>query len=375
MNYYNYNKRSQYKGAKKRLTLNILIIIAVILAIFAFALVLGNHLKNKLDSTEINRDPIETLPAETGEKDDNEDEQMFLKNNRSPEELQTLSACLDLSGCPDEKTAGEYVEYLKNVGYSGITFNIEDSDGKLAYNSYAVSEIAGTYTYGSVTNVENLKAAAEKAKSLGMKTTALVTLTDISSKDERETVKTVLLKSVVSELGSVGFDEFIFRNATSADAFTSSRADELYLLVSEVRKSLPNADIGLVLDRAILDNPELTPVTELVFRFADFFAIDFSDKEEVSSETVSSFLTSHSGSVNAYNIRFLSGADAPDEIAAEYALYSAGGTLNISFVSPLQYTEKTDEDGKFVFASKMVEYTVDKGVVKKDSTDETKKDN
>ena len=121
----------------------------------------------------------------------------------------------------------------------------------------------------------------------------------------------MLLKSVVSELGSVGFDEFIFRNATSAEAFTSSRADELYLLVSEVRKSLPDADIGLVLDRAILDNPELTPVTELVFRFADFFAIDFSDKEAVSAETVRSFLTSHSGSVNAYNIRFLSGADAP----------------------------------------------------------------
>lgn len=361
MNYYSYNKNSKnsrYKGARNRLAFNILIIIAIILAVVAFSIGLGNHLRHKLESAEINRDPVETMPKEPDKSGTDDEAKMSFKNDRTSEELSALEGYLDLSRCPDDKTAVKYVEYLGNVGYTGIVFNVFDDEGKLTYDSKAAGELAGTLTVGTSAEYEYLAAAVAEAKRRSMRVTAVAPVAPLSTGDEDDVVKRAVLKAVVYELGEMGFDEFIFKGAATPESFTTQRADEVFPFVSDIREKLPDADIGVVLDTGILDNPELTPVLELFFRFCDFFAIDF---ENAGQEEKSAFLASHSGSMSAYALRFFSGASTPADIASEYALYSAGGTLNISFVRPLEYTESKDEDGNFMFSSKMIDYTVDKG--------------
>lgn len=360
-NYYNYNRRSQYKGAKKRLTLNILIIIAVVLATVAFSLILGNSLKNKLETADIDRDTGEVAENDTERSEHTGNEaKMFLKNGRTPEELREVGGFLDLSGYTSTTQAETYVEYLKSVGYSGIVFCVNPS-GKLAYSSIAASALAGADIKGEMTTFELLNAAVKKGKDLGMRTTATVSLQCLFAKDSPNAVKEEILKAAAIELGRAGFEEFLFTDATDADDFTAACADTLFSFISEIKKEIPEADIGIVLDKRILDNPEMTPVTELVFGFADFFAIDFTDGTEES--IVSEFLTSHSGSITAYNLRFLSGASSCDAVANDYRFFNSSENANISFLNPIEYTHKTDKDGKVDLSAKMPKYTLEKGMI------------
>lgn len=369
--YYNYNRRSQYKGAKKRLTLNILIIIAIVLAIVAFSLALGNHLKNKLDSADIDRETEGAASeSETSKPDDEVPERnLFLKNNRSADELKEVGGYLDLSDFTETSQIEKYVEYLKGTGYSAVVFEVSDENGKLTYSSNAVSALTGADVKGSMTNFEFLSTAIAKAKSLGMRTTVILSLDCLFSKEESARVKEEIAKAVSNELGSMGLDEFIFTNATSADNFTSTSADILYTFINEVKKALPDIDIGIVLDRKILENPEKTPIVELVFGFADFFAIDFSD-EKITEDEINEFLTSHSGSITAYNVRFLSGAASCDGVARDYSVYYTSGGTGVTYVQPIEYVLATDKDGNPDFSSKMPKYTVENGAVKKDEKKE-----
>lgn len=366
-NYYSYNRRKQYKGQKRRLTLNIIIIVAIILVMIGMSVILGNHLKNKLENAEINKEPIETSTIDTSSSSSNvigEDGKMFFKNERTFEELKVLEGYLDLDKCDNTKDAESYVEYLKNVGYGGVLFSVTDESGKIAYDSFAVSELIGAHIKEGSASSDTVKVSIQKARSLGMKCTALADISCVCSSENNSYVQSEILKTVVVELGEWGFNEFIFQNGPSVSDFTSERADELFEFISVIRENLPDADIGLVIDAAILDNPEITPITELVFKFCDFFALDFSG--ELSGDEIKNYLENYSGSVTAYNIRFLSGADTCDGISAEYSIYSSLSTTNISFIKPVKYSEKLDDDGKFVFSSKMPEYTVEKGLIKKE---------
>ena len=367
MNYYNYNKRSQYKGVKKRRFLNILIIIIFILAVVAFSLVLGNNLKKKSENSGVSTEPIETLPPES-DKNEPDEREMNFKNERAYEDLASIGGYLDLTYCPDEKSAENYVDYLSEVGYTGIVFKAFSDNGKLAYASHAVSDITGVEVPANVLQSELLMSAVSRAKANGMKTICIIPLPDVSSTAEKELVRRTVIKNAVVELGNMGFSQFIFTDALKASDFTSSRADVLFPFVSEIRGALPGADIGMELESSILDDPELTPVLELIFRFCDFFAVGFSDSDVWSADAVSAFLSSHSGSMSAYNMKAFSASSTPEAIAEHYALFTAAGKANVSFIEPLEYTVQTDDDGSVIFASKMIPYTVESGIA---ATDET----
>ena len=109
MNYYNYSgkkSQSRLKSNRKKIIINILIIVGIIALCVVFALVLGNHLKKKLEAAELSTEPVENFfePIET-EEPDPADEIDFVKNDRAEGAMSAVFGYLDLEGCPDAASA------------------------------------------------------------------------------------------------------------------------------------------------------------------------------------------------------------------------------------------------------------------------------
>lgn len=356
MNYYGYSgKKTRSSQNKRRLIINIIIIVLAILGSVAFALVLGNHLKNKIDNEPVSTVPVEELiPPKQDNTSTGEDP--YVKPGYTYDKLAAVCGFLDLEGCPDAAAAVQFVGGLKNCGYTGIVFVLKDDDGHFTCSFDAVSEVTGALSVGSVTSKEILSAAFGEAKNLGMKVSVYARISDVYLTDDPALVKRIVEKQIFSELSAMGADEFIFDGAIATDKFDSQHAGKLYEYISELRGICPDTAFGIVIDSGIFENPELTPTLELIYRYTDFFCVDFTDPEVFTDETISHFLDSYSGSFTAYNIRSLLPGSTLDVIQSEYKMFTSGGKANTSFISQkTDYTPVYDEEsGEFDYAASKV---------------------
>lgn len=344
MNYYGYSdKKSKYKRKKNRLWFNILIIALIAVGVVVISLVLGNHLKGKLDNAPISQESFVPTPEET---DDGEEyEEPLMKNSLSYEELATVAGYLDLEGCKTEADAVAFVTNLKNCGYSGVYFTAKNSDGRITFASEAVSALTGITPGESLVSTAVLKTAAATAKTYSMKTGFGMSFAEVFSQDELGGVTKSINKHIIIELYNAGFEEVILYNIFDDDNFNSDSSEKLNDFVGEIRSMCPEIKIGIVLDPSIFQNHEITPIVELVFRCTDFFAIDLTSGKGYSNEDITTLLDTIRGSINAYYIRVLTDGSSVKQIQENYALFSRGEHVNLSFVSPnLDRAPKKDDD-------------------------------
>ncbi len=356
MNYYGYSgKKSKHRSSKRTVIIRVLIIVLVVVGSVVFALVLGNHLKNKLDNADISKDPIENiLPEET--KPQEEEPDPVLKVEASFEELSFTGGYLDLADCPDAKNAASFVKGLKDSGYTAVIFDIRDENGKLTYSSAALSALVGSENVGTATNADVLSAALAEATAQGMKTCAYVELLGMYT-GKNDAVLSEVDRTVIGELATFGFDRFIL-DGVFGEGFTSDAVNGFYDYMEAFRQAAPSAYFGIVLPPSVFEAAELTPTLELTFRYTDFFAVDFSDAETYSSEAIATFRDNFSGSLSAYRINVLLDGKSEENIKDGYGLFSYVGG-NVSFVTPkTDYTNEKDEDGNFLYSSKVPAYSI-----------------
>ena len=363
MNYYNYSgkkSQSRLKSNRKKIIINILIIVGIIALCVVFALVLGNHLKKKLEAAELSTEPVENFfePIET-EEPDPADEIDFVKNDRAEGAMSAVFGFLDLEGCPDAASAEKFVASLKEDGYTGIVFNVRNENGMYSYASKAASDLARTAPSGQVVSFDALTAALNGAAARGMRSCAYMYLGDVFLADETSSVRAAIDVSVLKELSSMGFSEIVLDGVMRDRELNIDFAKKLYAYMSSLRESCPGTDFGLVIDTTVLDDPEATPTVELIFRYVDFFALDLSNGEQYTQDAQREIAEKHGGSFGAYSILSLLGGKDIGEIRAGYAVFSGMKNPNAAFITRRSdYEEIKDESGNPVYEAKCARYTL-----------------
>ncbi len=358
MNYYNYSGRksqSRAKSRKKKIIINILIIILIIALCASLALILGNHLKNKLETTELSTEPADELISEALEEvsPDPEDDIVFEKNDCTAADLSAVRAYLDLEGCPDVESAENMIKALSDAGYTGIVFDVRDGEGKYAYSSPAVAQAAGSRGITAGVSYENLSAALTAAAKAGMKCSAYVELGGTAW-----SVRSYLDGAVIEELFGMGIREFVLDGIRPEESFDTSFAKDLYGYISGLRAACPGADFGLVIDRAVIEDPEATPALEIIFRYVEFFALDLRDSAVYTDDAVASLLEKYSGSFSAYSILSLVKGDSLADMQRGVSLFAGQEHPNVMFTGKrTDYPEfGEDADPADVFAAKIASY-------------------
>ena len=351
MKYYSYSgkkSQSRRKANKKRLIINISIIAAVVILSVAFALVLGNHLKNKLDEAPISTEPVEDIL--TPESADDGDRLDFVKNDRTLDETKALFGYLDLDGCPDGASAQTYVDNLKSAGFTGVIFNAKGADGKYSFASNEAYSLARLEPSKSVTQPSVVSEALGKAKSLGMRSAAYIDICGALSVAEGE-IGYGLDRAVIRELCSLGFDEIVIDGAARGE-ITTQIAMSIWYYISDIRAEFPEVDIGVVIDGASLSDAESAPAIEIMFRFCDFFALDFTDREIYGGEALKAAIAGSAGGISTYRTLILADGSDLAAIRGGAEVIRAAGVPRAAFITPR--TDVTD------YKDKLKPYSLDK---------------
>ncbi|MBR6918037.1 MAG: hypothetical protein IKN38_07620 [Clostridia bacterium] len=360
MKYYNYSgkkSQSRYKTNRKKTIINIIIIVSAVALSVAFALILGNHLKNRLETADISTEPVETLiPAPDGANDDASSID-FVKNEHAEGEMSAIYGFLDLDGCPDSASASSLVDALCDCGYTGVIFNARNADGKYSYGSKAASEATRTEISRDVVSYDILASAIARAGARGMRSAVYIDLGDVFLTDEISALRSSVDRKVIKELAEMGFSGIILDGLTRDRDFTIDFVERIYSFISQLRIDCGGADIGMVIEREVLEDPENTPAVEMAFRFVDFFSMDFSAREGDSAQTVSSYIEKYSGSFSAYSILALMRGDDKASIRDGVAATAGEKHPNAAFLTPRKdYTVKDGE--KLSFSSKAETYSL-----------------
>ena len=375
MNYYNYSgkkSQSRLKSNRKKIIINILIIVLIVALCAAFALILGNHLKKRLEEADISTEPIENIfePVETDEPDPAEGID-FVKNDRAEGSMSAVFGYLDLEGCPDPESAGRFVRSLKEDGYTGIVFNARNGEGMYSYASKAAADLARTSPSGAVIPFDCLAAAVNAAAAEGMRSCAYIDVGDVFLTDETSSVRAALDRSVIKELSGMGFSEIVLDGVLRDAELTFDFAKDLYAYMSVIRQRCPGTDFGLVMDKAVLDNPEQTPALEMIFRYVDFFALDFTDGEQYGADVLRGLTEKYSGSFSAYSILSLLDGRDLGAIRSGYSAFSQMKNPNAAFIVPrTDYAEVKDEAGNVTYESKTAVYPLTEPEVKEETGDD-----
>ena len=368
MKYYSYSGRksqSRMKSNRKKVIVNVLIIVSLILLCVVFALVLGNHLKHKLDNAAIPEEPVdEIIPSDETDEPDPADRIDFVKNNRSEGEMSAIYGYLDIEGAPDVSKVERFVSALSESGYGGIVFCVRNSQGKYAYASRAVSDLTGTVIPSGVIPYTHLGAALATASSLGMRSCAYVGLRDslsayMYSDDSSGQVGYELDRAVIKELAELGFSEIILDGFVTGETLTVDYATSLYGWISEIRANCPGTDIGLVINEDILADHESTAALELVFRFVDRFALDLRDGETYTMEALASLVDRFSGSFSGYSICVLRDGSSLDGIKDSLDAMSILQHPSIAYLTPRgDRTAQAGKEEKDPFDAKLEAYSI-----------------
>ena len=355
MKYYTYSGRksqSRFKSSRKRLIIRITAIVSAVVLSVAFALILGNHLKKKLDNATLSTEPIDSIIS-TDNGDDETSGIGFVKNDRKAEELSAIFGYLDLEGCPDAASAERFVISLRDAGYTGMIFNVKRDGGKYAYVSNAVTELSNITSQGGAVSYDTLSSAVNSASVRGMRSAAYIDVGDVFQASEDEKVGVALDRAVVKELSAMGFSEIVFGGLADKSEISTDFAKELYGYFSDLRAECENVDFGLVIDPLVLEDPGKTPALELVFRFIDFFAFDLRDVSAFGDGAIASLLDNFGGSFGAYSILSLTDGGSVDSIKSTTSVFSSNNYLNVAFLTPRRdYSDGSD------YSKKINNYTI-----------------
>ena len=350
MKYYSYSgkkSQSRRKANKKRLIIRISIITAAVVLSVVFALALGNHLKKKLDDAPISTEPIEDLVT----PDKNESESFdFKKNDHAPGETSALFGYLDLDGCPDAESAKAFVNNLHSAGFTGLIFNAKRADGKYSFASEEAYALARLEPSDSVVSPGIISSALGAAGDLGMRSAAYIDIAGALT-PVGEDIGYELDRAVIRELCSLGFDEIVIDGAARG-TLTFSAAKAIWNYISDIRTEFPDVDIGVVTDAASLRDAEASPTVEIMFRFVDFFAFDFTDRMIYGGSLLPDALADSARETESYNTLILvDGSDIGTMRSSSDALRSAG-VERAAFLTPrLDVSEYADKLKPYSLAS------------------------
>ena len=319
-------KYKTYTAKKLKLPRRLLFFFAVAAIIFAATVIVGNILKNRVETVKENSDTTFTLETEKAQMD------TAMQTAKHDSALSAVCAGhLATEGITDAKGVREKISQLSAAGYNAVSFAVNSDTGEFTYASPALQEISRLPASEKLFSYALLKEAASAAKALGMRISAVMCAcadTDIDS-------------TVAAELYSAGFDEIIVTGFES-DAPDDSTVSRINSYVEALRKSAP-VDFGVLLSDAVLSDSKNAPFIEKIFAKTEFLAIDMRDAD---SDEASSLAENIKGSFSAYLLRpVLRGDNAESAAAVRAALQGASINACQYISSPEKPAEETTANG------------------------------
>ena len=319
-----------YTAKKHKLPRRIIFFCVVAVLIFVITVIVGNVLKNKLET--IPRDTSDVLTTTSPEENRPQSEQT--EGNEIPHEeaLKSVSAgFLNLSLAEDAEGAKNAVSQLKAEGYNAVSFVVTDSNGRVTYASPAVEEFSRLTASGELVSFDELKAAASFAKESGMRLCAVMTASD-SMADEL----------VAAELRSLGFDELIICGFEEHVQFDTELVSKVNGYVSKLRAAARGMIFSLSFDSEFYKAPSNAPYIEKIYASTEFLSLDMTG---CSAEEATALSEEIAGSFTAYLLRpLLSGENKELAASVSDALNAASIAARQYVSAPTPVIDETSED-------------------------------
>ena len=302
-------KYRAYTAKKFRLPRRIIFFCVVALIIVVLAIVLGNFLKGKLDSTPRDTSDITTTPknnedAPSGDKNEEESAE------HDPALSGVVSGYLDLSDVVDDAGITSVLDEMKTKGFNSLSFCVTDKEGKLTYASPAVEEASRLPASVEIVSYDILVRTVAMAKASGLRASAVMTVSDSLSD-----------RLVVKELSEAGFDELILRGFEKYLSLDNDTVLEIGSFIDGVREISGNMALSLCFDTEFFMAPSNAPYIEKIYQNVEFLSVDLT---AVTAEEIPELTDKIAGSISAYLLRpILNGEDGESAALIDTALSDA----------------------------------------------------
>ncbi len=314
-----------YTAKKYKLVKRIIFFVIVALVIFGLTVLLGNHLKNKLESVET-AEPFDFDTTESVPKEDKTEKEESVPHDAALAAV--MAGYLDLRGAKDEADAIAAVEAVKAGGYNAVCFVVTDDDGNITYASPAVVAQSRLPASGDLIPYELLRVAANTAKGSGMRLSCVMTASE-SLSDE----------IVAAELASLGFEEVIIRGFEDYVQLSNEYVSNINEYVNKIRKATGEAmAVSVSFAPDFFKLAQNAPYIEKIYANTEFLAIDLYGCTADAAATVAQSLQ---GSFSAYLLRpLLDGTDTEIVTAVKEALVAA----DVGSMEYISAPEKVSDD-------------------------------
>jgi len=290
-------KHRNYTAKKYRIARQIIFYVIVAIVIFVLAMILGNHLKGKVDS--IDHSTTDVLEETGPEKDPGEDrDEKEEEAEHDPALAGVRCGYLSLFADSDMAGARRAVEAIRTSGYNAVCFRVTDPHGKITYRSPAIEEATRLPAAEALIPFEALSEAFKAAGDMGMRVSCVIGESDSLSDPV-----------VVKELYMAGADEIVIMGFEEYTVVNNDTVSDIREYTDKLRAAAGgDIQISVVFAPEFYSDPHNAPYIEKIYKSCEFLAIDMTG---AAAESVTETARELAGSFTAYLLRpVLSGEDA-----------------------------------------------------------------
>ena len=321
-------KHRNYTARKYRISRQIIFYVIVAIVIFVLAMILGNHLKGKVDS--IDHSTTDVLEETGPEKDPGEDkDEKEWEAEHDPALAGVSCGYLSLSADSDMVGARRAVEAIRTSGCNAVSFRVTDNDGKLTYRSPAIEEATRLPAAEALIPFEVLSEAFKAAGDMDMRVSCVMDASDSLSDP-----------MIAKELYGAGADEIVITGFEEYTVVNNDTVSSIREYTDKLRKAV-SGEVGIAVAFApeFYTDPHNAPFIEKIYKCCEFLAIDMTGAD---AESVTETARELAGSFTAYLLRpVLSGEDA--DLVGE--IDAALTELSISARQYISAPEPEGDDG------------------------------
>jgi len=325
-------------GDTKKILFRIGYVILAAAVITAGAVFLGNHLTEKVKEVD---DNISENEVQTGISTERETAVNKLYEDYSPVVMSVSVDLTDYLSVPDAEEGEDAPSLSSDIAlyaesYDTLTFPLTDGDGRLIYESAAMSEMTRTQYDENDEILLLLQNALALAEESSLRTCAVITpLLGTLSVTNASTVDAAVLR----ELGEFGFDEVLFDfTEVIGSSLSTEEAGRVRTYLQECATLSDHAvKLGVLLTDSVYLDSSAAKEIEAVADAASFLGITFDLTGQFYTDGVYTFIaekvSSLLGKFGAYRMRVF--MDSPYEIitASAYSACVAHGVNSMAFGS------------------------------------------
>lgn len=309
----------------------VLFVLAMAIIITILAILLGNHLLNKVNSLD---NEVQDPESETKETVVTPTPEYVITSTEAPS---VSAVAIDVR---KYETQDEMVEKITDLSahYDTLIVKLSNEDGGLIYPSPAICKMLGIPYSNENPMLERIVSAVSAASVRNMRLCALI---PSSLENSASASASVIDGALIKELAEYGFDEIMIEYpGFDTEGFSQNAASRLSNYLGECKEmSQSSCYIGIILPAELYLDASFAKQIQIVASTVSFLGIDFSTAGMTTSaeifSSVSHDITSLLGSFTSYNMRHVISSDDIAVMAAEHTACLQNNMKNVCIMEPL----------------------------------------